>query len=975
MTEAGKIKAALRAKKQEWTRWQDNPGKRNMGLNYLGLAQEIERVMLDPAGREKEAEAARERRAEMLAQFEAELRVLESKGHILPREAEVIALKYKPYGVTAETVQKTAKCPVSDKPVQKEEDAGGVLDRVTARNIQRNLQILGQTTLYAFLGEPPYSSIKKLLAAAEQKRRGAAAQGGKNPHATISQELAGICVSVFDSIHSKQRYDRYLKVSKYPAVSELIDEENARSQYIAPNVLLRIVNFAVLKYGIKVIEAEEYIKAYCLAYEIPLDERGVSIICPACQSRTPRGGAVCAACAQPLAGICPRCGEAYENGPAICPVCGFSIGEMAKAIGHLSDAENALIESNWSTAQRSLAYVRKYWPGHQRLGLLEKRATLLEERYASYIEQIEDCVRHRQLYAAQELIQEAEARHLRLPATHVKNVGTQIAAFEYRVEKLLAGGDKQRVASNPNIDELLRLSAEITDSMELARLLSSYPPDRPKRVAADTQGLLVNITWESSPYPNAVTYVLTRKENSPALTVYDGEVLYEGPAHSYADDSATPLKRYYYSVFSKRAGAYSRDGAESAPVVTIPEVANLRVLPLDGGAKLTWDFNPDVREVRIFRKLGGEPPQYEGDGIMLENERLDGYTDQKLKNDVEYWYFVVAVYIVDGSRVLSGGVCDSVIPRKTVAAIDELNIAPTDAEGVYMMGWNSAQHPDILLFCAAKRPALKAGDIVAVEELLTGYRRLDLEFKRADSAQFKIELSGGLYIFAASVFGRFAAVSEPRYIVNVADMEDLACDVINGNLYLSMKWPLGVTGVAVAYRFDRLPKAPDEPGATTLFCSREQYEIDDAVLLKEPEPQVYYMAVFSVFVTPDGRRAYSRGVELSVNNQPLQELFFHIGYKKKRFAESGLLDLSITSADPFTLPKAVIVGKIGRLPLGRADGLTLFELEKEMKVNGSVSMQLATNVLPPNIYVRLFLHDDSAYEKFRLLPTSPLKIT
>jgi hypothetical protein len=218
-------------------------------------------------------------------------------------------------------------------------------------------------------------------------------------------------------------------------------------------------------------------------------------------------------------------------------------------------------------------------------------------------------------------------------------------------------------------------------------------------------------------------------------------------------------------------------------------------------------------------------------------------------------------------------------------------------------------------------------------------------------------------------------VSEPRSIVNVADMEEPACDIINNALFLNMKWPVGVTGVAVAYRFDRFPKAPEETGATTQYCSREQYDIDAAVILKNPEPSVYYMTVFSVFTTPDGRRAYSRGVELLVNNQPQQELFYNIAYKKKRFTENGSLELAITSGEHFTLPKAVIVGKIGRLPLTRADGLPLFEFDKELRVNGSVSMQLATNALPPNIYVRLFLHDDSAYARFRLLPTSGLKIT
>lgn len=971
VTDQGRIKAALRAKKQEWTRWQDNPGKRNAGLSYLGMAQDIEKTLLDPAQREKEAAAAKEEKREMLSQFEAELRVLESKGYILPREAAAIAVKYKAYGVRQEAIPEYAKCPIAEEPPQKDEDEGEVIDRLAAKNIQRNLKILGHPTLYAFLGEPPYSSVKKLLAAAEQKRRAASNQGTKSSQATVSQELAGICVSMFESILAKQKYDRYLKVSRYPAVGELLDEEYARSQYVAPEVLLRIVNFAVEKYGIKILEAEEYIKNYCNAYDIPLDARGASIKCPSCNNKTPRGGLVCTVCAQPLAGDCPACGEPFEGGPAICPACGFSLGDMVKALRHLSDAETALIENNWSTAQRNLQYVKMYWPNHPRLVLLEKRAALLEERYASYVNQLEDCVKHRQLYAAKELIDEAAGRHLRLPSQRVKHVAEQLAAFEYRLERIPAKNGE------PDIDQLLRLSLDVTDSIELGRLLAAYPPEPPESVSAKVSGRSVNVTWglSASAESYAVTYLLVRKKDSLPLTAFDGDLLYEGPSNSFADKSPEPLVKYYYCVFTRRAGTYSRTGVSSEPVLVAPEVSGLQILPVDGGAHLKWQFNPDVREIMIWRKLGGDAPTEQGDGILLENDRLDGFTDIKLKNEVEYWYYIVAVYVVAGARIYSKGVCGSVIPRKMVAPLDDVNISPTDTESVYIVNWNAAQHSDILLFCSSKKPGFRTGDIVAVEELMTLYRKVDLNYKQADSAQFKLGTSGGMYLFVAAVFGRFATVCEPRYLVNVADVENPVCENIGGNLYIDMKWPLGVTGVAVAYRFDHFPGSPEEPGAITVNRTRAQYDVDAAVIITEPEQEVYHMAVFAVYTMPDGKKAYSKGVRLLVNNRPRQDVLYSFEYKKKRFSGTGILEVALSSDNDFTMPKAVIVGKIGRLPLSRSDGLPLFEMEKEIRVEGTVSLQYTTSPLPPNLYVRIFLHDESMYEKFRLLPSLPVKIT
>ena len=69
------------------------------------------------------------------------------------------------------------------------------------------------------------------------------------------------------------------------------------------------------------------------------------------------------------------------------------------------------------------------------------------------------------------------------------------------------------------------------------------------------------------------------------------------------------------------------------------------------------------------------------------------------------------------------------------------------------------------------------------------------------------------------------------------------------------------------------------------------------------------------------------------------------------------------------------MGKIGRLPLKRTDGMPLFELDKETKVRGGVSYEYKTSLLPQNLYIRLFLYDDKLYERFRLLPASDMKLT
>jgi|GEM_PF-662079 len=966
------IKTALHKKKQEWTRWQDNPGKRGLGLKYLDMAPDILEALLDPVQRARQATEALELRQSMLRQFEAELRILEVKGCLLPKEVTAIALKYKAYGIDKHTVQAYARVPIGDAPPPPvaPKEQGDIIDRLTARAIQRNLTVLGTQDLYSFLEEQPYSSIKKLRVAAQNKRRAAQQNASKNAAATAAQELAGICLQIFESFDTKQRYDRYLKVSKYPALGEMIDQERDRSQYISPAILLRLVNFGVEKYRIGVLEAEEYIRGYCAAYSILVDTSAPTIQCPACSAKAPSQSAACPSCGAPLRGECPSCGAEFSEGPPVCGDCGFALADMGKAIRYIDDAQSAIIENNWSTAQRNVQYAKKYWPNHPQIMPLEKRARSLEDRYAQYVDNISDCVRHNQYYAALDLVEEAEARRIRLPASCTGQVRRVVEALEAKIAALTADG------AQPPIEAVLELSATVGDSLELSRMMKKQPPREPVSLEAAVKGDRVFLTWKPSPSPGLLDYVIVRKKGGLPLTAFDGDVLYEGPASSYEDKQPPKLVECYYSVFTVRSGAYSGKGSSTGPLLIAPELRGLSVMPADQSVRLTWDFNPDIKDVIIWRKLGGGRPIGPGEGIRLENSRVDGFTDIKIKNDVEYWYYLVAAYQADDKTVYSPGVCERVTPHKFQAPVERLAIVKSNGdEDEYVVNWQGAPHRDILLLVSPRKPEFKPGEIMQVQELLTRYRRVELQMRGADSAVFRHTFNGGVYVFAAALFGKFASVGQYSYLTNVRNVENLTCDIIGGEIFLNMKWPPGLQEVAVAYRFDRFPGSLEEIGTTVVYTTREQYDYDAGVLFREPEQVCYYVKVYSVFRTPDGQALYSDGVELMVDNTAQREVFYQMQYKRKLFAGSGSVSLTISAADNFLLPKAVLVGKIGRLPLNKSDGMPLFEVEKETKVAGQITYQYQTADLPKELYIRLFLRDDELYSQYYLLPLGNPKIT
>jgi hypothetical protein len=326
--------------------------------------------------------------------------------------------------------------------------------------------------------------------------------------------------------------------------------------------------------------------------------------------------------------------------------------------------------------------------------------------------------------------------------------------------------------------------------------------------------------------------------------------------------------------------------------------------------------------------------------------------------------------------VFSKGICDSVVPHKLLAPIDQLDVVKVEEEeDTYVVNWHNTQYADVLLLASPKKPDLRIGETMPVTELMEKFRNLDMDAKTSSSARIKCTFSGGLYVFAAAVTGKYASIGGSRYLIHVPDMQDISWDMLGNDVVFNMKWPAGVDEVLISWRFDAFPKSPGETGSTFMSCAREQYDYDAGIILREPEQNLYYMKIFSVFTSPDGEKTYAPGVEMQVDLTPLQEILYELKYSKAFFASVYTVTLSIQSEEEFILPKAVIVGKLGRLPLRKTDGMPLFEIEKETRVGSSITFEYRTSLLPRDLHVKMFLRDDKLYGKYRLLPTSNLKLT
>lgn len=973
-TDPAQIKAAIHAKHQQWTQQLDDPQLRSVSQKYLELLPEIEDIMLHEDKREAEAEKALALSREAYDRFLAELAVLEAKEYLLPKELTGLAKKYFPYGITRGDIHKELTVPVTDTaPKSGRVSTLRALAQDKMRSIRGNLEILGKKDLYDFLGVSSKQPREEILAAAKKTQQTYATTPDRSAETFAAQILAESSLSTFDADETKEQYDLALTVSDYPELNDLLDAEYLRAQFVSSEALVRMVNFGVTTYKAKVLEIEEYIRRYCQAYGISVDFMHHHVQCPNCQEMNPGGATHCVHCAAPLEGNCPSCSAPFSEGEAVCTNCGFLIGKMGKALEQLDTAENMIIEGNWSAAARALEHAESFWPGNPRTEQLEEKNKALENKNIDYIQTLDDYISEHRFYAAQTLIEETEAQQIRIPETTKKLVEQTIQDFEVKIQAL-------REKDGATYDTLQTMLSYVSDSIDLERMMIQYPPEPPTRIIVRKKEDTVQIDWNSSPSSGVIRYILVRKEDSVPITAYDGDVLYEGTHHSFTDQNIPPLRSYYYSVFVKRGQSYSSFGAVSPTAIQIvPELSGLRILPADGGAQITWDAIPELQKVNIWRKLGGDAPTAPGEGMELDCDRLDGFADMKLRNDVEYWYYLTATYATGDTLVTSAGISEKVTPRRLSAPIDQFAIVPEDeGENAYFAQWEHTeeQEQDVMLLLSLTKPSYYVGEVVRVTDLLFSHHRLALQNQTEHSARFVFDFSGGVYIFPVTVQGKIAVVGTSVYLTNVSEVTKPTATTVGEDLYITFDWPSGPIGeVSVAWKYGDYPETLEETGITAVTCSKRQYQTDHGVKLSGLGTGNYYFTIFAAFETEEGKIIHSTGTQLLVDNTPHQEIRYKVKHSKGLFSATYTTTITVWSEEEFTIPKAVLVGKEGSLPLRITDGTPYFELERDRPVTGSITFEYKTEKLPDDLYLRFFYYDNSMYNIYRPLPEKTMLLT
>ena len=302
------IEKAIDSLRAKWSRFRNHPTKSLQAKKIIGMIPEIRRVMLDPKLRREEARRAAEQLQKKLAskysEIDRHIAIRMSKGFMTDEEifklakmhkmseADIrsrirrkqeekyteidksIAIRMSKGFITEEEIGKIAKLHGVEGdlvrkriqgPIRKEGAASidklETLDKTIAGVISSNLEIVGKSSLYDFLGLPPGSGLELLQEKAKEKEAQIHKTSATDAVATASSILAGHCITLFKDENSRRLYDATLAQSHLEELNSDIEvagmDGRIRAEYL--DVLVE----RAVQFGMDEQEARQYIENYC----------------------------------------------------------------------------------------------------------------------------------------------------------------------------------------------------------------------------------------------------------------------------------------------------------------------------------------------------------------------------------------------------------------------------------------------------------------------------------------------------------------------------------------------------------------------------------------------------------------------------------------------------------------------------------------------------------------------------------------
>ena len=629
--------------------------------------------------------------------------------------------------------------------------------------------------------------------------------------------------------------------------------------------------------------AIEILQQFCHKKKIAANfsETDSSMIrCPECGNMVQAGPntVFCPSCGKNFKTVCPACGTAQQSRNQICVKCGFNFKEgMEKA--------NRLSLDFRMNMQKGM------------VGKAEKSLTMLKDTYSGY---------------AGLAGMEAELQKART------NMSTMRKLI---LDSCAKGRFMEAKTACENLMAMYVAAVEICPDHQLAKSkLREDPPSGP----ADAYGKLgdrsFTIKFMAPAEASGVTYCIYREKNSLPRITEETRPLAEVPTTVYVDKTLEPGVEYYYSIYSKRWGILSKEGAHLGPIMTISEVDKVTLEPIDGGLRIMYEKPRGATRVRLWRTDGS------GSGVGTEIS-LNGqtvYDDIGLVGGRKYHYLFVAEY-----------------------------------EGRNKVERSEGDEP-VTLYCTPKKITIP-GNMVKMEDIVSWMKPIEPIMEYSDGIRFSLPDGSVQYIYPIIPRGKVGIKGTELMVANLKPFRDVEKTISNKDCIITMAWPDDAAEAKLVISNGEV-RGLDDIDAEIKTVRREEYMEERQIRIPMGHSAKKCINIFALYKVNDEMIA-SRGIAIDVYSAECRKVSYTVRKEK-----TGMRMDFTADPDVSEIPAIIAVQVAVGIPLKRTDGEVIWRSHNPVQLTqGRGSLTVQCKNLEDPARMRLFFENDSDYNMFRFM--------
>ena len=707
--------------------------------------------------------------------------------------------------------------------------------------------------------------------------------------------------------------------------------------------------------------AIEILQQFCHKKKIAANfsETDSSMIrCPECGNMVQAGPntVFCPSCGKNFKTVCPACGTAQQSRNQICVKCGFNFKEGMEKANRLSlDFRMNMQKGMVGKAEKSLTMLKDTYSGYAGLAGMEAELQKARTNMSTMRKLILDaCAKGRFMEAktaCENLVgqyPDALADDLELKQKYSECVSRVNAADLYCQKASVADSRQQRMA-------MYVAAVEICPDHQLAKSkLREDPPSGP----ADAYGKLgdrsFTIKFMAPAEASGVTYCIYREKNSLPRITEETRPLAEVPTTVYVDKTLEPGVEYYYSIYSKRWGILSKEGAHLGPIMTISEVDKVTLEPIDGGLRIMYEKPRGATRVRLWRTDGS------GSGVGTEIS-LNGqtvYDDIGLVGGRKYHYLFVAEYEGRNKVERSEGVVFSGTTVDAPKPVKDLKIRWNKSDGTYTAKWSTDE--PVTLYCTPKKITIP-GNMVKMEDIVSWMKPIEPIMEYSDGIRFSLPDGSVQYIYPIIPRGKVGIKGTELMVANLKPFRDVEKTISNKDCIITMAWPDDAAEAKLVISNGEV-RGLDDIDAEIKTVRREEYMEERQIRIPMGHSAKKCINIFALYKVNDEMIA-SRGIAIDVYSAECRK----VSYTAKKEKTGMRMDFT-ADPDVSEIPAIIAVQVAVGIPLKRTDGEVIWRSHNPVQLTqGRGSLTVQCKNLEDPARMRLFFENDSDYNMFRFM--------